>query len=191
MIPYEIMYGRLTRLRHTYRYSSVPVQNQENVAEHGYWTAMIGVGIALEVEPGNKALWQDVALRALLHDVEECMTGDIVREMKYHDAEFREAVYKVESDFARRIFDDMGDRAAPLHEIWRWSKDDTELAGSIVALADLLCVIAYCDMEIEFGNHNQVLRQIRADCRQLIVTKFFEDADLKWVAREVMAHAGR
>ena len=170
----EVMRGKLGRLTHTYRYSAQPVIHRENVAEHSFWTALIGVAICMDLE--IKFLAPQVAIKALLHDVEESMTGDLVREIKYFDEEIRNVIGRVEKEFVKRLFDPMGAAGENLQQIWENSKDDT-FAGHIVALADLLCVIAYCDREMKLGNTG--LEHIRKDCTILIEEKF-SDSDKLW-----------
>ena len=71
----EVMLGKPSRLRHTFRYSALPVVFRENVAEHSFWTALIGITIAVELGCSHEEVGE-VATKALLHDIEESMTGD-------------------------------------------------------------------------------------------------------------------
>ena len=177
----EVMRGKLGRLTYTYRYSAQPVIHRENVAEHSYWTAMIGVAICMDL--GINDLAPKVAIKALLHDVEESMTGDLVREIKYFDKEIRTVIGRVEKEFAKRLFAPMGVAGENLQRIWENSKDDTP-AGRIVALADLLCVIAYCDREMKLGNTG--LEHIRKECSILIEKKFIDEGELWPLAKEAI-----
>lgn len=181
----EVMGGKPSRLRHTYRYSAIPVVFRENVAEHSFWTALIGITIATEIAPGDADLIGEVAVKAMLHDIEESMTGDLIRDMKYHNDEVRESIRKVEDEFARSIFNAIGGASGvQLEAYWRMSKDDS-LSGQIVALADLLCVIAYCDHEQQLGNQTEEMRGIRRDCTKLIMHKF-NGSQLGEIATEAM-----
>lgn len=167
---HEVMFGKIGRLKDTYRYSAQPVISRENVAEHSFWTAMIGVTICLQLDPMDTDMPARVALKALLHDIEECMTGDLVRDMKYASDELRDAIKKVEQDFLRNLLDPLDDVGKSMYEIWENSKDQT-YSGQIVALADALSVISYCTKEWELGNSN--LMEIRDACTRLIVNKFY------------------
>jgi 5'-deoxynucleotidase YfbR-like HD superfamily hydrolase len=178
------MSGSLIRLKHTYRYSSVPVLVRENVAEHSFWTAIIGVAIAIEMQMSRQQIGK-VALKALLHDVEESMTGDLIRDMKYHNEETREAIASVENEFAMRIFEGLGTTLGRWFEsFWRQSKDSSP-TGRVVALADLLCVISYVEHEWNLGNRNDQLSQIHDDCVKLIESKFLA-TDLEEIAMEAI-----
>jgi 5'-deoxynucleotidase YfbR-like HD superfamily hydrolase len=167
----EVMFGNMTRLKDTFRYSAQPVLKQESVAEHSFWTAMIGVCIALEIEPNSADL---VALKSIVHDMEECMTGDLVRDMKYSSPHFREEIKKIETEFLRRLVSPMGDVGQTLFHVWETAK--VGRTGQIVACADALSVIAYCTQEFELGNSN--LYNIREGCTQLLIEKFGTDTEL-------------
>jgi len=162
----EVMYGKIGRLKDTYRYSAQPVIARENVAEHSFWTAMIAITIAYEIE---RSVVPQVALKALLHDIEECMTGDLVREMKYATDEFRDAVKKVERMFISSLLEDLGEPGAEMFIVWDSAKNNT-LTGQIVGLADLLSVVSFCTKEHELGNTN--LEEIRKNCSELVVQKY-------------------
>lgn len=159
----EVMFGKITRLSHTWRYSAQPVLVRENVAEHSFWTAMIGVTIAYET--GQPNLAGNVALQAIVHDIEECLTGDLVRDMKYATTEFREAIKSIEERFVGGLVAKMGPTGQIIQARWRGAKDNSS-SGRIVRLADALSVIAYCTREATMGNNN--LSEIRFACINLI-----------------------
>ncbi len=164
----EVLYGEFRRVSHVWRYSALPVLNRENVAEHSWWTAVIAMTIATEI--GHAELIGDVAARGILHDIEEIGTGDLVREAKYFDEKMREDFRRVEVAFAERLFDKLGTEVG--NEFWEiWSKAKLDgLAGQIVSLADLFCVIAYVRWERSMGNTK--LGRVERDCLNLIDEKF-------------------
>ena len=128
------------------------------------------VSLAVEDRHVIHELIGDVAARGILHDIEEIGTGDLVREAKYFDEEMRESFRRVERAFAERLFGKLGPNVNPMFsEIWRQAKGD-DLAGQIVALADLFCVIAYVRWERSMGNTK--LGQVERACLNLIDEKF-------------------
>ncbi len=163
----EVLYGEFRRVSHVYRYSALPVLNRENVAEHSWWTAMIAVTVAIEIDRPDLA--GEVCLRGMVHDIEEIGTGDLVREAKYFDEEMRENFRRVEEAFALGLFSKLGHTGEFLRSVWRDAKGD-DLAGQIVALADLFCVIAYVRWKHSMGNTK--LGQVERDCLNLIDQKF-------------------
>ncbi len=163
----EVLYGEFRRVSHVYRYSALPVLNRENVAEHSWWTAMIAVTIAVEIDRAD--LTGEVCLRGMVHDIEEIGTGDLVREAKYFDQEMRDNFRRVEEAFALGLFSKLGHTGEFLRSVWRNAKDD-DLPGQIVSLADLFCVIAYVRWERSMGN--TMLGRVERDCLNLIDQKF-------------------
>lgn len=181
----EVMYGKIGRLRDTYRYSAQPSIFRENVAEHSFWTAMIGITIAFEV---NDKLADKVALKAVVHDLEECMTGDLVRDMKYANSDFRESVLQIEREFLGELLAPMGMTGKKIFTRWEGAKDNS-LAGQIVGLADALSVISYTTREKRLGNTG--LKPIRDACADLIHAKFV-GSELLWpIANDAMRQTFR
>jgi len=170
----DILYGPLNRMRHVERFGGIPHLYAENVAEHSFWTAMIAM--AITIETGQGTLMGEVLAQALLHDVEESMTGDIVREMKYASPEVRAAIAAVEEEFAGRLFDTGTQVGGAMWFHWLHAKGPTP-AGEIVALADLLCVLSYVRHERDLGNTS--LDHIGVQCCGLIGEKF-DDHELLW-----------
>ncbi len=163
----EVLYGEMRRVNYVYRYSALPVLNRENVAEHSWWTAMIAMSIAVEIDRPDLA-WE-VGVRGLVHDIEEIGTGDLVREAKYFDKKMRADFRRVEEAFADRLFGKLDRTGEFLKMIWKDSKGP-DLPGQIVALADLFCVIAYVRWERSMGNTK--LERIEQECLKLIDEKF-------------------
>lgn len=178
----EIMYGRLGRLRDTYRYSAQPVINRENVAEHSFWTAIISSVVAMSIGLEQEHVWE-VSYKSIIHDIEECMTGDLVRDMKYADPSFRDAVLEIEQRFLGSLLEPLGTLGIYIYDDWTKSKDST-LSGRIVSLSDALSVISYCHKEKELGNEG--LKEIRDACADLIRRKFYDDEDLGDVAKAAL-----
>ncbi len=175
----EVLYGEFRRVSYVYRYSALPILNRENVAEHSWWTAIIAMTIACEID--RQDLMNEVAARGLLHDIEEIGTGDLVREAKYFDQEMRDDFRRVEEAFARRLFNKLGQTGTQLWLTWSQAKDNS-LAGQIVALADLLCVIAYVRHEFSIGNTR--LERVERECLNLIDEKFGDNEKLLRIVAE-------
>lgn len=186
----EVLYGKLRRASHVWRFSAQPMIQRENVAEHSFWTAIIAVTIAYEIESkvDQPNLAAEVALRSILHDIEETMTGDLVRSMKYFNVATRQAIAKVEDEFAAVLFNGLGETGGKMMHIWTTAKD-VSLAGQVVALADLLCVLASCAQEFSFGNTHGAVVDISSDCKALIVKKFRDNETLWPIAEEAMIYA--
>ncbi len=151
---FEWMTSIIRRLSHIKRFSSFPVNRQENVSEHSFWVSIYAYIVALYfIEQNINVNCSKVCLKATLHDLEESMTGDIIRTFKYKSKEFREQSKKTErvlvaesllKGLPRNIQSEIFDE-------WKDSKD-LSIEGRIVAFCDLLSVVAYCDEELKLGN---------------------------------------
>lgn len=176
--------GSITRLSYVIRYSGSPVLRRENVAEHGYWVAMIGATIALDMgHPVHVA--ERISLRGLLHDVEESLVGDIIRNTKYFSHEVREAMRTVEDAKADQIFEELRWPGEVFKSIWKLAKDDS-FEGQVLKLADLLSVAVYCYQEMELGNDSLDIRGIVEDVCRNIMLWFPDDTDLGKYARDII-----
>jgi len=172
----ELLTGDLTRMAHVYRYSSVLVLKKESTAEHTFFTTVYALAVACWVEEvsqevggGEGPNLEHVLLRALLHDLEECRTGDINRMFKRSSSELYEAIQEGARYQVRTVLDavfpnpDSSWIQSLLFGVWNEAKDDT-LEGKIVTFADFLSVVAYMLSEMNCSNrtmlryHEEVLR---------------------------------
>lgn len=143
--------GTLRRMHHVRRYSSVPAIHPENVAEHSWQVAMLSYLIAndLNVRVGAPNINLGRLLsRALVHDISESMSGDIIRSFKHGSPEMTLACNDQDWVNVLKLCSELNTN---LHMDFQEAKDET-LEGQIVALADLFCVVSYCAAEKRLGN---------------------------------------
>ena len=144
----------LRRINHIRRYSSYPVLRQENVAEHSFWCSFYAYTIGLEINQKNKTEIVNIGIlleKAMLHDLEESQTGDMIRTFKYADEVARERLKIVEKGLLKKALlfhEEVGEH---IMKSWESSKDET-IEGKIVSFSDLICVYLYCFDEIKIGN---------------------------------------
>lgn len=155
--------GRLRRMHHINRYSSIPVIKQELVSTHSWQMAMLGLLISYDLnttEPHTVDAGE-VVKRCVVHDISETMSGDIIRTYKHGSKEMEEACHNADAEntykFTREFGKDVGDR---IYLKWEGAKDYT-LAGQIVVLCDAVCVVTYCAEEVRMGN--QHMRHVPED----------------------------
>lgn len=150
---FDIITGRLSRMSYVNRYSSFPVHRRENVAEHSYWVAMIALLIARDLNTqGNDFDLGVILERALLHDVDECVSGDIIRSFKYSTDELHDAIDDAAEINVRELTSKMGRGVGnELAHAWREAKNVSH-AGDIVKFADMAAVAFYCREEHQTGN---------------------------------------
>jgi 5'-deoxynucleotidase YfbR-like HD superfamily hydrolase len=165
----ELLHGRIRGMSHIRRYSSFPVIRPENVAEHSFYAAYTALQIGRDCK--SRGFYVDLgrlSIRALSHDIEESMTGDVLRLFKYSSTnlkhEMDEATKPLMTDFATQLF--IGDDASieNFYDDWANAKDPATLEGQIVKLVDYLCCQAYIVEEYHSGNRALVgeLRNVRA-----------------------------
>lgn len=167
---FEIMTGKLSRLSYVNRYSSFPVNRRENVAEHSFWVTFIAYVIALDLqEQGHRVSTEHVLRQAMMHDISEAVSGDIIRSYKHLNDEVYAAMKDADAAGTYELVRnrDFGATAKRVHEAWLYAKSDTTLEGQIVAFADMAAAAFYMREEDRSGN-----RAIREVMRQMYETWF-------------------
>ena len=166
------------RINYIRRYSSYPVIRQENVAEHSFWVSYYSYLFALDLkERGFKINIKAVLEQALLHDLEESQTGDIVRTFKYYDPDqvkiFKKAEKSIMNDYFNKMFSPM--IKEHLFDVWKYSKSGPE--GKIVAFADIFCVLIYAKEEIDQGNAymKRIMKEAKGHLKKFDRTQMFRD----------------
>lgn len=150
----EAMTGRITRLRFVKRFSNCPRIHEESVAEHSFYTAFFTMLMCMRL--GKKGMDVNVGIaviKALMHDVDECFSGDFIRSFKHSDP-----LLKMQIDLACDKFQRMFSGSLSTDEtlsntifnVWKESKLETE--GKIVSYADFLSVVSYIAQEVDSGN---------------------------------------
>lgn len=171
--------GALNRASFVTRYSSHPVLIKENVAEHSFYVAMYS--LILVNECGIRCDLKKLLARALVHDIDESVTGDFQRTFKYGSPELRRALH----DGAKAFTWDMlrvysRHTQATLYHLWDSAKD-SDIEGEIILVADFLAVVAYIIREIRMGNEyglaiasqcavyaNEVINRLKGEHRTLV-----------------------
>ena len=151
----EALYGKLRRMHHVQRYSSLPVITRENVAEHSWQVAMLSLMMALEIRERFAILVdiQETVTRAICHDVSEALSGDIIRSYKHSSPKMVQACQDADVINMEKLVQELGAGLAARHVQVQWrDAKRPSLEGDIVSLADMLCVVSYCVEERAMGN---------------------------------------
>lgn len=160
------------RLRHVYRFSSIPTHHRESVAEHCYFVSLYSLLMADAYErsqdPKNFVSVDRGRLlqRCVLHDIDEALTGDFLRMFKYSSPELHNEIKKATCKLASKFFLILApgtDKiiAQTYFDEWLSSKKE-DIEGRIIAFVDLLTVVMYCVMEVRMGN--RYLVPILSEC---------------------------
>ena len=94
-------------------------------------------------------------MRAVVHDMDEIITGDIVRPTKYASPEILGLLKKLEEESIGRVIEKF-DLPIRWEEDWRQAKMD--LIGLLLKVADSLAVVMTCYREVTLYSNNQFIK---------------------------------
>ena len=142
-----LLVGPTIRVKYVNRFSSCRTLHKESVAEHAYFTSIYCLVLAewLKKEAGVSIDYRDLLLRSLIHDMEECVTGDIPRDFKHRSKVVKHYIEQCAQMCVAEIFHSLlhdEDQEAAWMEAWVNAKDNS-LEGLTVTFADFLSVLAY------------------------------------------------
>jgi len=125
----------------------------ESVAEHSFHTALYAMILAdLEKQFGNKINEERLLKTALIHDMEECLTGDIIYGFKHIQPSLTKQIKKISSKFLEDLMKDLPDKISKEYiELWKNAKSNN-LEGKIIEAADKLEGLIYSLNELSLGN---------------------------------------
>lgn len=150
---YNLVCGIGNQLRYVDRFSTCRRNHKENVAEHQFFTAFFTLMICAHL--GNRTVnGSDALVRALVHDIEEHCTGDVIRPVKHGSKNAQEALESAGQAFCKKFFESLTKNvpvATSLYATWKDAKDNTN-EGRVVKFADFLSVLAYLNQEVRSGN---------------------------------------
>ena len=155
----ELLVGVGGRQRFVYRYNTYPVGHPESVAEHSHHVALLTLAIGLWVEAvsGTGFDMRKALMRAILHDIEEAVTGDFPRPFKYSDPRLHAMLEEAGDRAARSVAEAIFPRTGPDPDVaseqamtvlrhWEMSKAN-DVEGRTVRLADYLSVLSFFHFE--------------------------------------------
>lgn len=129
------------------RWSHAHCLKPESVLEHSAFVALFSLKLAYKYELDIGHILQ----KAILHDIEEVITGDIPTTTKYAnpslEAEIAHLEIKAAQKVSREVFSTMS------YHFWLNAKDESD-EGRVVLLADMAAVVYKIWVEKELGNEN-------------------------------------
>ena len=160
----ELLAGDINRLRYIKRYSTSLVLHRESVAEHSYYTSLYAMFVADWVNENSPRgfygiiVLEEVLRRAILHDCEECRTGDVIRPTKHANSEISAMIDSVGEALLKETLISIVPTIPaefPLCEsyfnTWSRAKDESP-EGLIVSFADYLSVLSHLWVEARSAN---------------------------------------
>ena len=148
----KLLNGTVNRLRYINRFSGTSIIHPENVSEHSFFTAFFAliIGIhckrnSMEVDIGK------LVQKALLHDIEEQFTGDIIRPVKHYSIQMSNLLEEIVEGSVHLLFDEICRDSTYCFNLWKNAKSG-DIEGRIVRYADFLSVLSYLHEESSRGN---------------------------------------
>lgn len=127
------------------RFSQSYLSKPENVMEHTGFVALMSLAIAKDLIRKDCEINVGLLLeKALVHDLDEIITGDVTRSTKYSSDEMLSSMNLLSQESINKISTDCD---CSFNLCWASAKEGKE--GSIVSLADCLSVL--------FKAHNEVV----------------------------------
>ncbi len=151
----SLLNGRWQWILNVKRYQNRHTIDPLSVADHSWLTAMLGLMIYDSIDFNMDTEWThmergEVVIKALLHDIEEGMTGDIPLEKETRDA-MKYAKGLVTTSIIKMIFPSKL-KDGYLYE-HKNAKTDS-VSGSIIRYADMLSALIEALREKQLGNTN-------------------------------------
>ena len=155
-----------------------------SVAQHSFYIAlyaMIFADIENERIHENEVMGMDyvsnlydtseVMKKALLHDIEESLTGDILYPVHHDNKSFKETLDKVRDKCVNEeVFKELPKNVRKYYiKLWRTSKD-TSKEGILVACMDKFEILMFAIQELDMGN--QAFRVIYNNAISIIEKEF-------------------
>jgi 5'-deoxynucleotidase YfbR-like HD superfamily hydrolase len=141
--------GDVRRLTSVWRYSSIPIAVNENTADHSYWVALYSAMILQELDITDPQVMAAATVYALVHDVAECVTGDVVRILKYATPEMKQEVDRAVTILMKETHPSV---QALVRMADKMMEDQTELIKTIVKVADFVSLFQFMRREAMRGN---------------------------------------
>lgn len=161
----KLFRGVNRRLSNIIRYNNDPRIKGESVAEHSYFVTFYVMIFGDIVD--NIDMERAMKL-ALIHDIEESISGDLPHTVKVKYPELNLAFEKMNLEITKEIFKGMDDYV----ELWKEVRECKTKEAKLVLLADIVSAVLYSDNEVKMGNI--FMKEIHENGLQRL-SKFIDD----------------
>lgn len=137
------------------RFSAQMRLKDESVAEHSFHAALYSMILADLEEKifKNKVDKEKLLKTALLHDLEESLTGDIIYGFKHTHKSLTKEIKRISQKFFESLMENLPVKISKEYiHLWRTSKDKKKIEGKILEAADKLEGLIYALNEFSLGN---------------------------------------
>lgn len=141
-------------LAHVVRFNGKPQQFPESVAEHSFYVTYFTSILLHFLKKAQEEIDEAKALKiALVHDMEEAFSGDILTPFKHYNEKITEVIRQVNRDTIPMMFEDLPkDLSLELIELWTEDAEQSSKEAEVVKLADKLSLLSKCYEETKVGN---------------------------------------
>lgn len=174
----------LSGMSTTRRYSQTKLHAEESILEHSAFVGIVAHMIASEYNNlmsncnSFKADLGLIAQKALFHDMEEFLTGDIPRTTKYSSPESLEAFEKIADEGMKTVLLSLEiSKTSEENSYMLWKNSKEGFEGMFIALADLSAVVYKLYTEVTLMGNKTLLFvckniQVYIDSRVETIKKF-------------------
>lgn len=155
----ELASSPLMNLDHTYRYSGTKLVESESLSQHIVDTIMMGLKVINDINHLNEIpilSANEYVMKAVYHDLEEVITGDIPRPLKYYNKSTTASMKEVADSVAKGFFDSEFNDGEDHYWIWDHAKDGS--AGYILKIVDTLVVANKVVKEVDMLGNMYMLK---------------------------------
>ena len=157
------------------RFSTRPRIRNENLAEHSFHVTYISMILYNKYKGIFKINFEKLMTIALIHDFDECKTGDMVYDMKYmkkHDIKFDKI------KIIREIFNDCDNKFTEWYDDYLERKS---VESILVKIADWVSMLLYVENEVKMGNKHMedVIGRARTNIMQYLEKLYFKNDNKK------------
>ncbi len=154
--------SKARNLRNIKRFNLKMMLYPENDAEHLFYSAFYAYQIARDLQKRGYSIdAEHAAVKAMSHDLEEAASGDLQRDFKHYDPEFRRIVNERAQDYFFKSLNEYTTDEG-LFELWKNAKNPETLEGRVVGFSDELEALVNLVEEAKLGNttvHDKIQKQ--------------------------------
>lgn len=152
----NILNSPLLRLSTADRYSGIYLARKDTVSDHTTQVGLIALLIANNLNQlGLKVDYGQIALKALTHDIDESITCDVPRNVKYFNEDIKNSLDKISDISVKKIAEQH--QFPELYDLWDSSKNKT-IEGFTIKIADMIHVIVKLREELVVLNNMHMLK---------------------------------
>ena len=142
-------------LAHVTRFNNRPQHFEESVAEHSFYVAYFTLLLCKLLEKEKIKIDHKKALSiAIIHDVEEGLSGDILNPFKHYNEKVYQAIRDVNKVMIGEMFVELSsDLSNELVKLWNEENAGKTIEAQVVKAADKLSLLSKCFEEIQAGNN--------------------------------------